>query len=97
MANTIKAAKSVYKAGGEHYHFNVACDEHGEKAVLDAMRDGLKQESGLTHIDATYQACIEFKMMQRLEQGENRFKQIRFSLDADKVNNRHDTFEVVPV
>jgi hypothetical protein len=84
IATTKKAAHSVMRAGGEHYHFNMACHEFGEPQVLDAMRDDIYGHGKLSFEDAAFQAAAEFRLMKQLESGQHRFKNIRQSLCGNK-------------
>lgn len=89
ISTTRKAAQSVMRAGGEHYHFNMACSEHGESQVLDAMRDEIYARGRVRFEDAAFQAAAEFRMMRQLESDQQRFKKIRRSLTADKTGNAY--------
>jgi len=71
------AAESVYKAGKEHYHFNMACLEFGEEAVLSEMTQEIRDSQTCSFEDAALRAATEFRNIKRLESGENRFKNIR--------------------
>lgn len=77
------AAQSVVRAGGEHYHFNMACAEHGQAQVLDAMRNDILKTSEKSFEDAALQAAIEFRLMKQLESGQQRFKKIRKTIAAN--------------
>lgn len=84
ISSTRMAAQSVMRAGGEHYHFYMACKEHGEREVQDAMRDEIHAGGNVPWEDANFAAAAEFRMMKRLEYGQERFKKIRRSLAANK-------------
>lgn len=72
-----RASKSVYNAGGEHYHFNMGCMELGDARFLAAMQEEIMEKQMLPFEDAAVAAAAEFKMMKRLESGEERFKSLR--------------------
>jgi len=89
ISTTRRAAQSVMRAGGEHYHFNMACSEHGERQVLDAMRDEVYARGKMRFEDAAFEAAAEFRMMRQLESDQQRFKKIRRSLAADRQGNAY--------
>ncbi|MDT3716702.1 hypothetical protein QVM48_16955 [Pseudomonas soli] len=91
VSRAAQASKSVYHAGGEHYHFNMACLENGEARVLASMQDEIRERQQLSFEDSAVAAASEFKMMKRLESGEGRFKAIRERLSASEPRSVHTT------
>lgn len=77
LSRAARASKSVFNAGGEHYHFNMGCMEVGETRFLAAMQEEIMESQELPFEDAAVAAAAEFKMMKRLESGEERFKSLR--------------------
>ena len=77
LSRAARASKSVYKAGSVHYHFNMGCMEQGEPRMLAAMQEDILKNQKLSFEDAAFAAAVEFKVMKRLESGEERFKAIR--------------------
>ncbi|SFL49969.1 hypothetical protein [Azotobacter beijerinckii] len=82
LSRAARASKSVYNAGGEHYHFNMGCMEVGDTRFLAAMQEEIMEKQKLPFEDAAVAAAAEFKMMKRLESGEERFKSLRERVPA---------------
>ncbi|WVM90098.1 hypothetical protein ULG90_15450 [Halopseudomonas pachastrellae] len=82
LSRAARASKSVYNAGGEHYHFNMGCLVAGEARMLAAMQAEIMESRKIPFEDAAVAAAAEFKMMKRLESGEERFKSIREKASA---------------
>lgn len=77
LSRAARASQSVFNAGGEHYHFNMGCMEVGETRFLAEMQEEIMESQNLPFEDAAVVAAAEFKMMKRLESGEERFKSLR--------------------
>ena len=71
LSRAARASKSVYNAGGEHYHFNMGCLVAGEARMLAAMQAEIMESRDRKNT-----------RMKRLESGEERFKSIREKASA---------------
>lgn len=80
--STSSAVKSIYNSGSEHYHFNKAIDEYGEKAVINEMAEDIRSKEGISYPDAFVKAGVEFNAIKKIEAGQFNFKEMR-----DRLNN----------
>lgn len=78
-----EAREVVYKAGGELYHWKMAVQENGKKPVLNKMIKKL-EDKGVDVVEATKEAAIQFQTMERLEEGEFGFKEMREEFERSK-------------
>lgn len=96
LSRAARASKSVYNAGGEHYHFNMGCLVVGEARMLATMQAEIMESKKLPFEDAAVAAAAEFKMMKRLESGEERFKSIRERATASAPADHASDASVLP-
>lgn len=90
MSNSAKASRAVFQAGREHYHFEMARREHGDKAVIDAMIVRLSNKSPkMAYSKVCIIAASNFENMNTLQSGGSIFKSLRAELDeAARVHNQ---------